>query len=441
MKDNAPMNRAQVIALDHAHVWHPYTAMGAWRESGSTLVIREADGSWLTDADGKRYLDANSSWWTMSLGHRHPRLLRAAADQLRQLDHVAFAGITHEPAARLAEELCELAPAGLTRVFFVDNGSTAIEFALKTCLEYFQRIGDAQRTGFLTFDGAFHGDTAGATSLGGVESFVAAFASITFPCTRLPCPWREDEALAALARELHANGPRIAAVFLEPMLQGAAGMKMQSASFLRAVRELTEAHGVLLVLDEVFAGYGRTGTFWACDKAGVVPDLLCTAKAFAQFIPMGAVLVHERIFAPFAAPEASALPYGHTFNGNPFAAAIAREVLAIYRDENIVARVAKDADLFASCAARLAAIPGVLRTRSLGFVVAADLADPSGSEGYGGTIGWRVFAEALKRGIFLRPLGNTVYACPPLNTGASDVTFLFEAMEESVQSALTSSRG
>jgi len=430
------MHRDAVLADDHAFVWHPYTAMGAWPKRRDTLVVREALGSWLVDEDGTRYLDANSSWWTMTLGHRHPRLLRAVHRQLEQVDHVAFAGITHEPGSRLARELVAVAPSGLERVFYVDNGSTAIELALKVAVEFHRRRGAIARTEFLTFSGAFHGDTAGATSLGGVESFVAAYGAITFPCRRLPSPVQEDDALDALERELTESAGRVAGVFLEPMLQGAAGMLMQSASFLRRVRELTHAHGVLLIADEVFAGYARTGRFWACDHAAITPDILCTGKAFAQFIPMGAVLTTGDVFEPFARDDASALPYGHTFNGNPLGAAIALEVLAIYRDEGIVARVARESARFAQCADALRSIPGVLRSRSMGFVVAADLEDPSGVEGYGGTIGWRVYEEARRRGLYLRPLGKTVYACPPLTTSASDLETLFGGLEESVRAAL-----
>lgn len=429
------MTREELLALDRTHAWHPYTAMGVWQRRDDILVVREASGSWLVDEDGKRYLDANSSWWTLTLGHRHPRLVKAAAAALEQIDHVAFAGITHEPGAALARDLLAHAP-GFARVFYVDNGSTAIELALKLAIEFHQRVGDARRTEFVTFAGAFHGDSAGATSLGGVETFVAAYASITFPCHRLPAPESEAQAVEALELLIAERGDRIAGVFLEPMLQGAAGMKMQSASFLREVRERVAAAGALFIADEVFAGYGRTGRFWAMDHAGVAPDILCTGKAFAQFLPMGAVLTTARIFEPFAAPEAAALPYGHTFNGNPFGAAIAREVLAIYRDEGIVERVARDAAAFDACAEVLARIPGVLRARSLGFVIAADLADPAGVEGYGGTVGWRVYAEALARGLYLRPLGNTVYACPPLNTSNADLERLFDGLEASVRAAL-----
>ncbi len=429
------MTRDDILRLDRAHAWHPYTAMGRWQTRDDILVVREAEGSWIVDEDGKRYLDANSSWWTLTLGHRHPRIVRAAQQALERLDHVAFAGITHEPGAALARELLERAP-GFSRVFYVDNGSTAIELAIKLAIEFHQRVGAEQRTEFVTFAGAFHGDSAGATSLGGVESFIAAYASITFPCHRLPAPTSETEALAALEALIAERGDRLAAVFLEPMLQGAAGMKMQSAYFLKKLRERVAAAGALFIADEVFAGYGRTGRFWATQHANVTPDILCTGKAFAQFLPMGAVLATARLFEPFAGPEAAALPYGHTFNGNPFGAAIAREVLAIYRDEGIVERVARDAPSFAACAASLERIPGVLRARSLGFVLAADLEDPSGVEGYCGTVGWRVYAEALSRGLYLRPLGSTVYACPPLNTASEDLDRLFEGLEASVRAAL-----
>jgi adenosylmethionine-8-amino-7-oxononanoate aminotransferase len=430
------MNRHEILFADRAHAWHPYTAMGRWSTRSDVLVVREAEGAWLVDADGRRLLDANSSWWTMSLGHRHPRVVAAAKRALETLDHVAFAGITHEPGAALARELLAIAPAGLARVFYVDNGSTAIEFAIKCCIEYFQRVGQPDRQEFITFSGAFHGDTSGATSLGGVETFVAAYASITFPCHRLPPPWEEERAIAELERVLVERHGRVAGVFLEPMLQGAAGMKMQSARFLATARDLARDHGALFVADEVFAGYGRTGCFWACDHASVTPDILCIGKAFAQFVPMGAVLVAPHVFEPFERPDADALPYGHTFNGNPFGAAIAREVLAIYRDEQLVERVTRDAWRFAEAAANLERIPGVRRARSLGFVIAADLEDPAGVDGYGGTVGWRVYEHALRRGVYLRPLGSTIYACPPLVTSNEDLTLLFGAIESSVRAAL-----
>ena len=429
------MTRDDILRLDRTHAWHPYTAMGRWQQRDDILVVREALGSWFIDEDGKRYLDANSSWWTLTLGHRHPRLVRAAHGALERLDHVAFAGATHEPGATLARDLLDVSP-GFSRVFYVDNGSTAVELALKLAVEFHQRVGAAQRNEFVTFAGAFHGDSAGATSLGGVESFTAAYASITFPCHRLPSPSSEGEALDALDRVIAERGNRIAGVFLEPMLQGAAGMQVQSASFVRALHERVTAAGALLIVDEVFTGYGRTGRFWATEHADVTPDIRCTGKAFAQFLPMGAVLTTARVFEPFSRTDAAAMPYGHTFNGNPFGAAIAREVLAIYRDESIVERVSRDAPRFAECAANLARVGGVLRTRSLGFVLAADLEDPAGVEGYGGTAGWRVYTEALARGLYLRPLGSTVYACPPLNTSLEDLNHLFEVLEASVRAAV-----
>ena len=248
------------------------------------LVVVSAEGCWLTDADGRRYLDANASWWVASLGHRHPALVAALRTQLDSLAHCALAGVTHEPAARLAAELTAIAPPGLSRVFYSDNGSTAVEVAIKLCGQYWAQNGRPARTRFVALDGAFHGETLGATSLGGVSTFTRVYAPWTFEVIRLPVA--DDGAswarcLDEVARILRAHGDEVAGVVVEPMVQGAAGMRMHPPEFLRAVRELTRAADTFLVADEVFTGLWRTGPRWACDHAGVAPDLLCLAKSLS----------------------------------------------------------------------------------------------------------------------------------------------------------------
>jgi adenosylmethionine-8-amino-7-oxononanoate aminotransferase len=412
------MTRDEIVALDKARVWHPYTAMRVYLDEVDPLVVVRAEGSRLWDADGRAYLDGNSSWWTATLGHRHPRLVAAVQKQLATLDHCAFAGIAHEQGAALAAELCDVAPAGLTRVFYTDNGSTSLEAAIKMSV---QATG---RKRFVALEGAYHGDTVGAASLGGVEVFRRPFDGILFDCVHAPFP--ADHATI---------DDTIAAVVVEPVLQGAAGMRIYAPSHLRDLRAACDRAGALLVFDEVFTGYGRTGPMWAGEHAGVSPDILCLGKAFAQFMPMGAVVVSDRVFDRFLVDRETAFHYGHTFCGNPLGAAVAREVLAVYEEEDVLGQVAAKAPRIAHAMQRLGG-------RSIGMVGALDLGQPTSAQesmeesGYLGTIGWRVYAEARKRGAYLRPLGDTVYLCPPLTIAERDLDELLAIFEESVRVAV-----
>ena len=424
------MNREEIVALDKARVWHPFTAMRAYLEEVDPLVVVRAEGSRLFDADGRAYLDGNSSWWTATLGHRHPRLMAAVERQLGALDHVAFAGIAHEGAAALAAELVDVAPAGLNRVFYTDNGSTSLEAAIKMAV---QATG---RTRFVALEGAYHGDTVGAASLGGVEMFRRPFGGILFDAVHAPFPV-DGSAGGGTSHSPNAHVPldeTIAAVVVEPVLQGAAGMRIYAPSHLRQLREACDRAGALLVFDEVFTGYGRTGPMWAAEHAGVSPDILCLGKAFAQFMPMGAVLVADRVFDRFLADRETAFHYGHTFCGNPLGAAVAREVLAIYKEEDVLGQVAAKAPRIARAMERLGG-------RAIGMVGAVDLgAESSAREsleesGTLGTLGWRFYAEARKRGAYLRPLGDTVYLCPPLTIAEKDLDELLAIFEESIRAA------
>jgi adenosylmethionine---8-amino-7-oxononanoate aminotransferase len=425
--------RDRIVAADKAHVWHPYTPMKPWIEAGEPLVVDRAEGARLFDVDGRSYLDGNSSWWVAALGHRHPRLVRAMKEQADRLVHVTLAGVTHEPAALLAEELVAIAPAGLTRVFYSDNGSTAVEVALKMALQLAHLEGKKKRTRFVALEGAYHGDTIGATSLGGVELFRRPFAGVLFDCAHVPFPGdgaAYEAAFEAIGRAVAGAPDEVAGVVVEPVLQGASGMRIYDPRFLRAARELCDAHDVPLIVDEVFTGYGRTGPMWACDLAGVSPDLLCTAKGFSGgMLPMAATIATERIFRGF---DGDALWYGHTYCGHALGAAIAREVLAIYRDEEIVARARPKAAAIRRAFERFADLPGVARTRAIGMVGALDLADDAA---YTGGRGWRVFDEAKRRGAYLRPLGDVVYVAPPLNTPDADLDELLAIVEASVRAA------
>lgn len=440
------MDRDEIIALDKRYVWHPYTAMDAYIADTDPIVVNRAEGVYLYDVNGTQYLDANGSWWVCTLGHRHPRLVRALITQAEQLAHCSLAGCTHEPAARLASELVALAPGAddpslpaerkLARVFYTDNGSTAVEVAIKIAAQYWAQNGRPERTRFIALSGAFHGETIGATSVGGIEVFRRVFGPLLFDVVQVPSPedsW--ERAFDVIQTALRDSPESIAGVIIEPVLQGVAGMRMHSPAFVRAVREATLRADTFLIADEVFTGLGRTGARFACDLAGVVPDLLCLAKALSGgLLPFAATLVSERIFSGFRGDRSRALLYGHSYCGNPLGAAVAREVLAIYRDEDVLGQVARKAPMISARFHRIAAtVPGVRHPRALGMVGAFDL----GTGGYLGEAGWRVFHAARRRGVYLRPLGDTVYIAPALTIPDDALETLLDVVEESVREVLT----
>ncbi|MCP3099083.1 adenosylmethionine--8-amino-7-oxononanoate transaminase [Myxococcus sp. K15C18031901] len=441
------MERADIVKLDKGHVWHPYTAMEAYIASTDPLVISRSEGPYLFDVDGRRYLDANGSWWVSTLGHRHPRLVRALMEQVGRLPHVSLAGITHEPAALLGAELAAIAPGAdradvpaverLTRAFYSDNGSTAVEVAIKMTAQYWAQNGRPRRTRFITLSGAFHGETLGSTSVGGVPLFREVFGPLLFDVVHVPSPAEEggwERAFAQVRAALREHPEEIAAVILEPIIQGAAGMYMYSPDFLRAVREETRAVDTFLIADEVFTGMGRTGARFAVDLAGVVPDMLCLAKALSGgLMPFAVTLASERVFSGFLGASSRALYYGHSYCGNPLGAAVAREVLAVYRDEDVLGQVARKAPRVKAAFERMAgSLPGLVRPRAVGMVGAVDL----GGGGYLAQSGWRVYEAARKRGLYLRPLGDTVYVAPALNIPDAALDELLAGVEDALREVL-----
>jgi adenosylmethionine-8-amino-7-oxononanoate aminotransferase len=427
----APLSRDETVALDKRHVWHPYTPMGPYLAETEPLVVVRAEGSRFFDESGRSYLDANASWYCAALGHRHPRLVRALVEQAETLAHVALAGITHEPAARLAAELSAAAPGALPHVFFSDDGSTAIETALKLAAQYWAQNGRPARRRFVALEGAFHGETLGATYLSGIELFRRAFAGLIGDCLRVPADaGGYERAFGVLGELLAEHADEIAAVVLEPVVQGAGGMRIYDPRLVRAARELTLKHDVFLVLDEVFTGYGRTGPMWAAEHAGVAPDILCLGKAFTGgMLPMAATLATARIFEGFLGDASRAFFHGHTYCGNPLGARVALEVLAVYREERIIEAARPKAERLGARFARLAELPGVSAVRSLGMVAALEL----NAEGYLDRAGWRVYDEALARGAYLRPLGSTVYVTPPLTISNDELEELCDIVEASVR--------
>lgn len=430
------MRREDIVGLDKRRVWHPWTAMQQYIDSGDPLVIERAEGARLYDADGRCFIDAGSSWWVATLGHGHPRLVAALTRQAERLAHTSLAGVTHAPAALLGEMLCEAAPPGIARVFYSDNGSTAVEVALKMAHQFWRNQDRPGKRLFVSLEQAFHGETLGASGLCGIASFTQGHAALVRDCLHVPVPLDEAGCAAAadaLDRLLAERRDEIAALFLEPRVQGGAGMRIFPAEYLRRARALCDAHEVLLVADEIFAGYGRTGPMWGCDSAGISPDIMCVSKGFSGgMLPMAATLATERVFAAFFGGIDRALLHGHSYCGNPLGAAVAIEVLRVYREEQILEQAAPKAARIAEGFRRLARIPGVRRPRSLGMIGAVDLArTPS----YFGATGWRVAERAQQRGVLLRPLGDTVYIAPPLSIADAELDEVLAVLEEAVAAA------
>jgi adenosylmethionine---8-amino-7-oxononanoate aminotransferase len=425
------LDRQAVVELDKRHVWHPYTPMDRHLERGAQLVIERASGSHLYDRDGRVYIDGNSSWWVAQLGHNHPRLVAALKRQADAFCHVALAGMTHEPAARLAEELVEAAPRGLERVFYSDDGSTAIEVAVKICLQYWHQNGRPRRKRFVSLSQAFHGESLAATGLGGVEVFRRPFLGSLLDCVHVPITSDGWLGTASALRELLlAQGEEIAGCVIEPMIQGVAGMRMGSAEALLAIAAACREHDVFLVADEVFTGYGRTGPMWACDHAGISPDILCLAKGFtAGVLPMAATLTTARVFEGFRGDDARTLFYGHTYAGHALGAAVAREVLAIYREEGVLEQAERNSNLLRRGFEELGRLASVRGARCLGMTAALDL---QGEQGYLASAGRRVCDAARRRGLYIRPLGHVIYLTPALNIAEADLTLALEVLGESI---------
>jgi adenosylmethionine-8-amino-7-oxononanoate aminotransferase len=415
MSDAPSHTLSDLAARDARHCWHPYTQHAAEAEP---LAIASAKDAVLTLDDGRQLIDAISSWWTSLHGHGQPELLAAMARQAATLDHVLFAGATHEPAVALSEQLVQVSPEGLERVFFSDDGSTAVEVALKIAYQSHVHAGQPQRTVFVALEGGYHGDTFGAMSVGDPDPFFTAFAPLLFEVRRVPPDG------AALRAMLDSLGDRAAGLIFEPLVQGAAGMVMHGPEFLREARAACDSVGIPLIADEVMTGFGRTGTLFACNQADLRPDLLCLAKGLTGgLLPMAVTMATERLFEAFLAPERKrAFFHGHSFTAHPIGCAVALASLEVtLRDDvpGMLDRVGKRIENSLRARLRLDD-PEHARTgdiRRTGGIVALDLTLPEGSPGgYLADLAPRLRAEAVARGVLLRPLGPVLYAMPPACT-------------------------
>jgi len=416
--------------LDHSHLWHPFTQQRDW-VGEEPLMITGAEGCELIDADGNRYLDGVSSLWCNVHGHRHPLIDGAVREQLDRVAHSTMLGLSHPGAAELAARLVELAPPGLERVFYSDSGSTAVEVALKMAYQHWQQRGGqhVRRRSFVCLEDAYHGDTIGSVSVGGIELFHSAFGPLLFEALRAR-PGDIEE----MARLLTAHEEELVAVIVEPLVQGAAGMITHPPGYLRAVRELCDRHGVLLICDEVATGFGRTGTMFACEQEGVSPDLLCLAKGLTGgYMPLAATLASEEIYESFlgAHEEYKTFFHGHTYTGNPLACAAALGCLDVFEQERTLVRLQPKIRLLGDLLGAVAAMPEVAEVRRRGFMVGIDL----GEHEPGLRMGHRVTLEARKRGVIIRPLGDTVILMPPLAISKQELRRLVGVTAEAIRAA------
>ncbi|OJU82346.1 MAG: adenosylmethionine--8-amino-7-oxononanoate transaminase [Solirubrobacterales bacterium 70-9] len=415
--------------LDQQYVWHPFTQQQGWSEE-TPLMIERGEGVYLYDVDGKRYIDGTAALWCNVHGHRHPDLDRAARDQLDRIAHSTMLGLSHPGATELAARLIEIAPAGLQRVFYSDSGSTAAEIALKMAFQYHQQRGDTARTRFVRLREAYHGDTIGSVSVGGIDLFHATYRPLLFE-TLAAEPGDADH----MEQLLSAHEGEVAAVIMEPLVQGAGGMIVHPEGYLRAVRELCNRHGVLLICDEVATGFGRTGTMFAVEREGVSPDFLCLAKGITGgYLPLAATLTTETVYEGFlgAPAEAKTFFHGHTYTGNPVACAVALANLDIFEKERTIERLQPKIDLLDRRLAEIAAMPGVTEVRSRGVMVGIDLGEHDPEL----RVGHRVTREARERGAFVRPLGDVVVLMFPLSITEPELNELLDITAASIEAVV-----
>lgn len=438
------MSRADdILDGDKRHVWHPFTQA---QVAPAPVPIRSASGAVLTAEDGREYLDMISSWWVTLHGHGHPKIARAVADQARMLEQVIFAGFTHAPAVDLARRVAALLPGDLERVFYSDDGSTAVEVALKLAHQYWRNCGHPQRNRYLSFAGAYHGDTVGAMSAGAKSGLFAHWQDFLFEVTALPFPatWEGDEdvetkeadSLAALDAHLAAHGSETAALIMEPLVQGAGGMHMCRPGFVAAVAERLRDAGVLLILDEVMTGFGRTGETFACTKAGVTPDLICLSKGLTGgFMPLAVTVCRQSIYEAFLGDSLDkAFAHGHSFTANPLGCAAGLASLDLLEDDETRARIAAIEALHSERLFALAEHPRLIRRRLTGTIAAFDVA--CDDSGYAAAVGPALRDYFMEQGLLIRPLGNVVYLLPPYCITDDQLHLAYDGIERAIREVI-----
>ncbi|BDG09763.1 adenosylmethionine--8-amino-7-oxononanoate transaminase [Anaeromyxobacter paludicola] len=431
MPEDRLSRHRRLVEADHRHLWHPFTQMQSWLAE-EPLVVDEGDGVYLVDTLGRRYLDGVSSLWCNVHGHRVPEIDAAITAQLGKLGHSTLLGLASTASIECAEELARVLPRGLTRIFFSDAGATAVEIALKMAYQHHQLRGDAERSEFVSIRGGYHGDTIGSISVGGIDLFHRIFKPLLFQVNQAPqpycyrCPLGKRRATCAMEcagaveEVLERRRGKVAALVVEPLVQGADGMITQPPGYLRRLRELCDRHGALLVCDEVATGFGRTGTTWAVEQEGVTPDILTCAKGLTGgYLPLAATCTTERVFESFLGPHEAQRTFfhGHTYAGNPLACAAAIASLRLLRERRVIEGLPAKAAALADALRPLAEHPRVGEIRQRGLMVGIELVKDRATREpypYAENVGHRVILEARPLGAILRPLGNVVVLMPPL---------------------------
>lgn len=439
---------------DKAAIWHPFTQMADW-EADSPLVIARGEGNYLYDTEGSRYFDGVSSLWVNLFGHRRREIDEAVREQMDRLAHSTFLGLTHEPAIELASMLLSVAPPGLSRVFYSDNGSTAMEIAVKMAFQYWRQVeGGGERKEFLGLTGAYHGDTIGSVSAGGIDLFHGIFRPLLFPVRRLPmphcyrCPYGRSRPSCRLhcadrmEEEVRERGDSLAAVIVEPLVQGAAGMILMPEGYLGRLRAVTRECGVLLICDEVATGFGRTGALFACEREGVSPDILAVAKGLTGgYLPLAATLTTGEIYRAFLGryEEFKTFFHGHSYTANPLGCAAALATLSIFEREDVLGAVGRLSAVMEEELLPLAEHPRVGDIRQLGLMAGIEIVrDKVSRESFppGEKIGQRIVRKVRERGILLRPLGDVIVLMPPLSSTEEEIRELVRSSAWAIREIL-----
>jgi adenosylmethionine---8-amino-7-oxononanoate aminotransferase len=443
---------------DHRHVWHPFTQMRTWLND-EPIIIERGEGNYLIDVHQNRYLDGVSSLWCNVHGHRKFELDEALRQQSERIAHSTMLGLSNTPAIELALELCTIAPKGLTRVFYSDSGAEAVEVAARIATQYWQLVNQPRRTRFLTLSESYHGDTVGSVSLGYSEHFHRHIQSMLFPALKVDPPHvsrfhhglssdeADEHALQAADKLIEQNREELAAIIIEPLMQGAAGMWAHTTRFLRGIVALARAAGALVIFDEVATGFGRTGKLFAAEHAGITPDLFCLGKGITGgYMPLAATLSTEEIFTAFLGEpqEFRAFYYGHTYTGNPLAAAVAIANLQVFRDERVIERIQPlISQLTSGLTERFAVHPHVADIRQWGMMAGVELMDDPQARRpfpYERLVGAQVARAARKSGVLIRPLGDVMVFMPPLSITSAEINLLLDATLEAINEITNSPR-
>ena len=457
MKKTCLKETRQLEEWNKAYLWHPFTQMKDLLAAEGPIIIKEAEGVTLRDVHGNEYIDGVSSMWCNIHGHRNRHIDKAVKSQLDKMAHSTLLGLSNVPAVRLAKRLVEITPGGLNKVFYSDNGSTAVEVALKMSFQYRQQTGSPLKQRFIALDYSYHGDTLGAVSAGGIQSFHELYKPLLFDVTFAPapycyrCPLHRDSSetcrlacLEKLEEIMKENSRETTALIMEPLVQGAGGMIVHPPGFLKGVRELCDRYDVLLIADEVMTGFGRTGRMFACEHEDVSPDIMCLSKGInGGYMPLAATLATDRIFEAFLGDSGRTFYHGHTYTGHPLGCAAALASLELFEDEDVLEKLQPKIKLLTECLNGFNELESVGDVRQLGLIAGIELVkDKRTKKMYPPEeeVGQRVILEARKRGAFLRPLDDIIVIMPPLSITTDKLTELTGIVYESIEAATARTR-